>query len=90
MRFKSLLKPASRGIVLAGAIVFSQITAAAVHDSVDSGALISKYCTSCHNSTDYAGGFDLESATAASDFVPPRNSCAAIVSGVPTLVTIEK
>ncbi|MFM1886979.1 MAG: hypothetical protein RL026_2136 [Pseudomonadota bacterium] len=32
---------------------------AAQHGHVDSGALIEKYCTTCHNSQDFAGGLDL-------------------------------
>ncbi len=51
--------------ILTGVILFVQ--AAAAHDgSVDSEALIGKYCTACHNSDDYAGGIDLESADASS------------------------
>ena len=32
---------------------------------MDSGALLEKYCTKCHNTTDWAGGIDLEGASAA-------------------------
>jgi len=39
--------------------------AAIAHDgSVDSEALIDKYCAPCHNSSDFAGGIDLEFAGA--------------------------
>ncbi|MEO8315684.1 MAG: DUF1587 domain-containing protein, partial [Pseudomonadota bacterium] len=48
--------------MLAGAGTFTQ--AAAQGGGVDSGALINKYCTECHNATDYAGGLDLENASA--------------------------
>jgi Protein of unknown function (DUF1587) len=60
------LKPASHGmLILAGVIMFIQ--AAVAHDgNVDSEALIGKYCAGCHNSTDFAGGVDLEFADATS------------------------
>ena len=45
--------------VLAVAAVFSQ-AAVAQHGSVDSGALLDKYCTSCHNGIDFSGGLDLQ------------------------------
>jgi hypothetical protein len=45
------------GVTIAGG-AFAQGAA------VDSGALLDKYCTSCHNSSDYAGGLDLQSANA--------------------------
>ncbi len=66
MRLMTQLKPASRGVfILAGVILFTQ--AAVPHDgSVDSEALIDKYCAVCHNSTDFAGGVDLEFADATS------------------------
>jgi hypothetical protein len=64
MRLMTLLNPVSRGIfMLAGVTLFAP-AAGAQHVSVDSGALIEKYCTSCHNSTDYAGGLDLQSTSA--------------------------
>jgi len=50
-------------MMLAGAALFAQ-AALAQHGSVDSGALLDQYCTKCHNSTDYAGGIDLETANA--------------------------
>jgi Protein of unknown function (DUF1592)/Protein of unknown function (DUF1587)/Protein of unknown function (DUF1585)/Protein of unknown function (DUF1595)/Protein of unknown function (DUF1588) len=66
MRLMSQLKPAPyRMFLLAGVIVFTQ-AAVAQDGSVDSGALIDKYCATCHNSSDYAGGVDLEFADAAS------------------------
>ena len=45
------------------AAVFTQATAAE-GGGVDSGAMLDKYCTECHNPIDYAGGLDLESANA--------------------------
>ena len=48
--------------VLAGVTIFTQ--AAAQGGGVDSGALLDKYCTKCHNTTDWAGGIDLEGASA--------------------------
>src|SRR6188768_1698919 len=63
MRLITLFSAASRvAVTLAGAVVLTQ--AAARGASVDSGALIDKYCTECHNSTDYAGGLDLQTMTA--------------------------
>ena len=66
MRLMTQLKPASHGMfILAGVIIFTQ--AAVAHDgNVDSEALIDKYCAVCHNSTDFAGGIDLEFADATS------------------------
>src|SRR5689334_17864046 len=43
---------------------FCTQAAAAQDDTVDSGALLGKYCTKCHNTTDWAGGIDLEGANA--------------------------
>jgi hypothetical protein len=64
MRLITLLKAASRGILaLAGVNLVIQV-AAAQGSGVDSGALIDKYCAGCHNANDYAGGLDLESASA--------------------------
>jgi hypothetical protein len=66
MRLMTLLVAASRDIVLlAGATVFTQ-AAVAQRGGVDSGALISKYCTECHNATDWAGSLDLQDVGAAS------------------------
>lgn len=48
-------------ILLMGA---AAAASAAGVQGVDSGALIDKYCTSCHNSNDYAGGLDLQSVNA--------------------------
>jgi len=45
--------------LLAVAAVFSQV-AVAQHGSIDSGALLDKYCTSCHNGIDFSGGLDLQ------------------------------
>ena len=65
MRSMFLLKLACRGMfMLVGVAVFSQV-AVAQHTSVDSGALIQKYCTECHNDSDYAGGLDLIGTSAA-------------------------
>jgi len=55
----------ARIAVLAAACGLASLPAAAAHDGgVDSGALIEKYCTKCHNTTDWAGGIELENATA--------------------------
>jgi hypothetical protein len=55
MRLISLLKLATRGMcMLAGATIVSQ-AALAQGGGVDSGALLEKYCTKCHNGDDYAG-----------------------------------
>jgi Protein of unknown function (DUF1592)/Protein of unknown function (DUF1588)/Protein of unknown function (DUF1587)/Protein of unknown function (DUF1585)/Protein of unknown function (DUF1595) len=65
MRLMTMLKPVSSSIfMLAGAIIFTP-GVGAQHVGVDSGALIDKYCTECHNSNDFAGGLDLQSASAA-------------------------
>ena len=65
MRSMTQLNRASHGILmLVGGIMFTQ--AAVAHDSVDSEALIDKYCAACHNSSDFAGGVDLEFASATS------------------------
>jgi hypothetical protein len=72
MRLMTQLKPAShRMLILVGAIIFTQ--AAVAQDArVDSEALIGKYCAACHNSTDFAGGVDLEFASADSIAERPR------------------
>src|SRR6478609_2019416 len=57
----------ARIAVLAAACGLASLPAAAAgaHDGgVDSAALIDKYCTKCHNSTDWAGSVDLEEASA--------------------------
>ena len=66
MRLMTRLGPAYRGMpILAGIIMFTQ--AALAHDGgVESEALIDRYCAGCHNSSDFAGGVDLEFASAAS------------------------
>jgi hypothetical protein len=64
MRTMTLAGAASRGILLlAGATLFAQ-PAVAQNAHVDSGALFEKYCTKCHNSTDWAGGLDLQGTDA--------------------------
>ncbi len=66
MRLLPLFGPGTRGIfMLAGAAIFAQ-GAVAQGGSVDTGALIDQYCTSCHNSVDYAAGLDLQGADATS------------------------
>src|SRR5579872_3418209 len=53
-------KPASHPLLMfAGVVLFAQ-AAVAQDGSVDSEALIGKYCAACHNSIDFAGGVDLE------------------------------
>ena len=47
--------------LLAGATLLSQ-AAVAKDASLDSGAMLEKYCTSCHNGEDFAGGLDLQDA----------------------------
>src|SRR6187551_655322 len=55
----------ARIAVLAAACGLASLPAAAAHDGgVDSGALIEKYCTKCHNTTDWAGGIELEGTSA--------------------------
>jgi hypothetical protein len=49
-------------LTLAG-VTFTQAGAAQV-GSVDSGALIDRYCTECHNAAEFAGGLDLERTSA--------------------------
>ncbi len=61
MRLKTQLSCASRGIFLLAGVSLLAQTAIAQHVGVDSGALITKYCTGCHNSTDWAGGMELDS-----------------------------
>jgi hypothetical protein len=66
MRLMAQLKPVSHALrILAGVILVTQ-AAVASDGSVDSEALIGKYCAGCHNPDDYAGAVDLEGATAAS------------------------
>ena len=64
---QSLMFKSLAGITL-GALAFSrQVTIAqdAKDDAkLDTGALIAKYCTKCHNQDDYAGGLDLEGVSA--------------------------
>lgn len=50
-------------LMLAGATALSQV-AVAQRSTLDSGALIEKYCTGCHNGEDFAGGLDLLAASA--------------------------
>jgi Protein of unknown function (DUF1592)/Protein of unknown function (DUF1588)/Protein of unknown function (DUF1587)/Protein of unknown function (DUF1585)/Protein of unknown function (DUF1595) len=64
MRLEALLSAAARGIfMLAGLSLFTPV-AVAEGGSVDSGALLDKYCAECHNPIEYAGGIDLESVSA--------------------------
>ena len=64
MRLMTQLKPASHGMfILAGGIIFAQ-AAVAQDGNVDTEALVDKYCAVCHNSSDFAGGVDIEGATA--------------------------
>ena len=64
MRLMTRLKPASHGMfILAGVIIFTPV-AVAQDGNVDAEAVIDKYCAVCHNSTDFAGGVDIEGATA--------------------------
>jgi hypothetical protein len=64
MRLMMLLQFALRGsFVLAGATALSH-AAVAKDASLDTGALLEKYCTSCHNGEDFAGGLDLQDANA--------------------------
>jgi hypothetical protein len=64
MRPVTLSSAASRSIfVLAGVTIFTT-AAVAQGGAVDSGGLLDKYCTKCHNANDYAGGIDLEGVTA--------------------------
>jgi mono/diheme cytochrome c family protein len=65
MRLKLQSTPAFHAIfMLAGAIVFAP-AAVAQDGTVDSAALIDKYCAVCHNPSDGAGGIDLEFSDAA-------------------------
>jgi hypothetical protein len=72
MRLMTQFKPASHAVfLLAGISMFTQ--AAVAHEgSVDSTTLIDKYCATCHNSTDFAGGVDLEFADATSIAARPQ------------------
>lgn len=63
MRLRTLSKLAARGMYMLAVAVVSQ-AGLAQGGSVDSGALFEKYCTKCHNSEDYAGGLDLQDASA--------------------------
>jgi len=65
MRLVTRSSSASHGLlVLAGLCVALQAGAAqGVH--VDSSALFEQYCTSCHNTTDFAGGLNLQGEDAA-------------------------
>src|SRR5205809_199525 len=64
MRLMSLLNPVSRGILMLASVTLFTQAAGAQGGSVDSGALFDKYCTDCHNSTDWAGSIDLQGASA--------------------------
>ena len=52
------------GLVAPGVLAAGN-PAAVAHGSVDSGALFGKYCTSCHNTTDWAGQINLEGESVA-------------------------
>src|SRR5688572_23709447 len=65
MRLITLLNAASCSIFMLAGVTILAPVAVAQSGSVDSGALINKYCTECHNGAEYAGGLDLESASAA-------------------------
>ena len=64
MRLRLELKPASHGMFILAAVIIFSPAAIAQGGNVDSGALIDKYCSVCHNSDDFAGGVDLEFASA--------------------------
>ena len=65
MRLVNLSSPAFRRILmLAGAVLMAPAAVAQDH-GVDSGALLQKYCITCHNTTDWSGSLDLEGADAA-------------------------
>ncbi|MDQ2641613.1 MAG: DUF1592 domain-containing protein [Pseudomonadota bacterium] len=61
MRLMTLANAASRGAAALAAVLF--FSAHAQGAGVDTGALLDRYCSKCHNSTDYAGGLDLQGAT---------------------------
>ncbi len=56
--FKSVTRVTLGALVIWGHCTYAQ------NAKVDSGALIDKYCTKCHNSDDYAGGIDLQGISA--------------------------
>ena len=62
---KRLMTGAGRGLrgilLVAGA---AMLVHSAQGAGVDSAALFDRYCTECHNSSDYAGGLDLQGASA--------------------------
>jgi len=61
MRLMTLLNPVSRSIfMLAGAAFVAPAAFAHGGSGVDSAALISEYCTGCHNTTDWSGGLELD------------------------------
>jgi hypothetical protein len=64
MRLITLLIAASRGICVLAGVTVSIQSGAAQAGRVDSGALIGKYCTECHNGSEFAGGLDLENVSA--------------------------
>jgi hypothetical protein len=66
MGSRTLLNSTSRGIfMLAGVALFTHAAVAQGGPPVDSRALIEKYCTSCHNTTDWAGSLELDTFSAA-------------------------
>ncbi|HTQ98729.1 MAG TPA: DUF1592 domain-containing protein, partial [Candidatus Acidoferrum sp.] len=58
-------------IALGAVVVWGQY-ALAEDVKVDSGALIEKYCSKCHNADDYAGGLDLTGVSASNIFELPK------------------
>jgi hypothetical protein len=66
MKAPAFVANQSAGSALLAAVcgaLFMQ-AANAQHVGVDSGPLLDKYCTKCHNATDWAGGIDLENSDA--------------------------
>ena len=72
MRLKTLLNAAPRALLLIAGLASGMQAAAAQHGTlpagarnggVDTGAMIEKYCTGCHNTTDWAGTLELETFT---------------------------
>lgn len=64
MRFRFQSRFAWRGLLLLTASAMLAQAFAAQPATLDSGALIEKYCTECHNGIDYSGGLDLQNVSA--------------------------
>ncbi|MET0280368.1 MAG: DUF1592 domain-containing protein [Steroidobacteraceae bacterium] len=64
MRPKPALQAAVQTIFMLAGLATTAQAASSQGAGVDSGALLEQYCTSCHNSDDYAGGLDLQGASA--------------------------